>query len=69
MADMTATKSTRKALPKMLENEPWGIWAAILLVIAVLVIAGLTMGLSGLVMVMVPASIGILAVLSLVVFG
>ncbi len=69
MADTTATQTTRIELPRMLENEPWGIWAAIVFVIATLVVAVLSMGVTGLVVVMVPAAIGMLALLSLIVFG
>ncbi len=69
MADTTATQTTRIELPRMLESEPWGIWAAIVFVIATLVVAVLSMGVTGLVVVMVPAAIGMLALLSLIVFG
>ena len=65
----TATAPAPATLPKLLQNEPWGIWAAILFVIATLVTAVITFGVAGLVLVMVPAAIGMLGLLSLIVFG
>ena len=56
-------------MPKLLANEPWGIWAAILFVIATLVTAVATLGVAGLVIVMVPAAIAMLVLLCFVVFG
>jgi hypothetical protein len=49
--------------------EPWGIWAAILGVVAVLGVSVATLGVAGLVAVMVPAAIGMLILLSFIVFG
>lgn len=66
----TATATAAPApLPKALANEPWGLWAAVLFVIATLITSVLTFGVAGLVIVMVPAALGMLALLSLIVFG
>ncbi|MCC5964727.1 MAG: hypothetical protein JJU24_01200 [Natronohydrobacter sp.] len=66
----TATATPAPApLPKALANEPWGLWATVLFVIATLITSVLTFGVAGLVMVMVPAALGMLALLSLIVFG
>ncbi len=50
-------------------DEPWPIWAAILVFLNIVVIAAKFWGLAGLVTVMVPAAIGMLVVLLLVVRG
>ncbi|TVQ02977.1 MAG: hypothetical protein EA338_02765 [Roseinatronobacter sp.] len=67
----TATQTPTKTptMPKMLANEPWAIWAGIVFVIAALVTAVLTMGVAGLVVVMVPAAIAMLGLLCFIVFG
>ncbi len=65
----TQPTATAPALPKSLANEPWGIWAAIIFVVATLVTAVATMGVAGLVVVMVPAAIAMLVLLCFVVFG
>lgn len=66
-----ATQPTVSApsLPKALANEPWGIWAAIIFVVATLVTAVVTMGVAGLVVVMVPAALAMLVLLCFIVFG
>ena len=69
MSTATTTTAPTIAAPKALANEPWGIWAAILFVIATLVASVLTFGVAGLAFVMVPASLGMLAFLCLIVFG
>ncbi|WP_439559971.1 hypothetical protein [Roseinatronobacter sp.] len=66
---MTMTATQPAQTPSFLRNEPWGIWAAVLFVIATLVTAVVTMGLPGLVLVMVPAALGMLLLLCFVVFG
>ncbi|MCC5959634.1 MAG: hypothetical protein JJU08_09875 [Rhodobacteraceae bacterium] len=66
---MTMTATQPSKTPTFLKNEPWGIWAGILFVIATLVTAIVTMGLPGLVLVMVPAALGMLALLCFIVFG
>ncbi|WFE73269.1 hypothetical protein [Roseinatronobacter sp. S2] len=66
---MTMTATQPANTPTFLKNEPWGIWAGILFVIATLVTAIVTMGLPGLVLVMVPAALGMLALLCFIVFG
>ena len=50
-------------------SEPWAIWGGIVLVILVLAVAVLTMGMPGLVVMMVLASIGFLGLLCAIVFG
>ena len=65
----TLSGAEKVSRPGFFNNEPWAIWAAIVLVVASLVIAVLAMGIQGLVVVMVPAAIGMLALLCLVVFG
>lgn len=66
---MTMTAAQTSNSQTSLKKEPWGIWAGILFVIATLVVAILTMGLPGLVLVMVPAALGMLALLCFIVFG
>jgi hypothetical protein len=51
------------------QPEPWGIWAAILCVIVALGVAVATLGVPGLVIVMVPAALAMLVLLSFIVFG
>ena len=51
------------------EEEPWPIWAALMVFLNVLVIATMVWGLPGLVSVMVPAAIGMVIILILIVFG
>jgi hypothetical protein len=60
----TPTTSAKGTAP-----EPWGIWAAILCVVALLGISVATLGVAGLVAVMVPAALGMLILLSFIVFG
>lgn len=71
---MTATfdahpseKSSRKSWRE--SDEPWPIWAAILVFLNILVISAKVWGLAGLVSVMVPAAIGMLLLLLLIVKG
>lgn len=45
------------------DDEPWAIWAALMVFLNVLVISGMTFGLAGLVSVMVPAALGMVLVL------
>ncbi|WP_139257681.1 hypothetical protein [Natronohydrobacter thiooxidans] len=70
---MTATFDTSTA-PQTRRNwreadEPWPIWAAIMVFLNILVISAKVWGLAGLVSVMVPAAIGMLIVLLLIVKG
>jgi hypothetical protein len=51
------------------DDEPWPIWAAIMVFLNVLVFSGMTWGLAGLVTIMVPAALGMLVVLLLIVKG
>lgn len=51
------------------EEEPWPIWAALMVFLNVLVIATMVWGLPGLLSVMVPAAIGMVIILILIVFG
>lgn len=51
------------------DEEPWPIWAALMVFLNVLVIATMVWGLPGLVSVMVPAAIAMVIVLILIVFG
>lgn len=50
-------------------DEPWPIWAALMVFLNILVISAKVYGLAGLVAVMVPAAIGMLIVLLLIVKG
>lgn len=45
------------------DDEPWAIWAGLMVFLNVLVISGMTFGLAGLVSVMVPAALGMVLVL------
>lgn len=51
------------------DEEPWPIWAALMVFLNALVIATMVWGLPGLVAVMVPAAIGMVILLILIVFG
>ena len=51
------------------DEEPWPIWAALMVFLNALVIATMVWGLLGLVAVMVPAAIGMVILLILIVFG
>ena len=66
---MTQTPVPAHSHAKGRAPEPWGIWAAILCVIIALEVAVATMGVAGLVAVMVPAALGMLVLLSFIVFG
>jgi len=66
---MTHAATATPAAPKLLANEPWGIWAAIVFVVATLVTAVATFGVAGLVVIMVPAAIAMLVLLCFIVFG
>jgi len=44
-------------------DEPWAIWAGLLVFLNILVISGMTYGLAGLVAVMAPAAIGMILIL------
>ncbi|MCC5955199.1 MAG: hypothetical protein JJU07_03785 [Natronohydrobacter sp.] len=50
-------------------DEPWPIWAAILVFLNILVISAKVWGLAGLVAVMVPAALGMVILLLLIVKG
>lgn len=60
----TAPMSHTPALP---DDEPWPIWAAVMVFLNLLVIATMTNGLAGLVSVMVPAAVFMLLILVLIV--
>ncbi len=51
------------------EEEPWPLWAAIMVFLNVFVIAGMVWGLPGIVTVMVGAAMLAVALLVLIVFG
>lgn len=51
------------------DDEPWPIWAAIMVFLNILVISAMTFGLPGLVAVMAPAALGMILVLVLIVTG
>jgi len=69
-ADPDQHRKASETKPKGLnEEEPWPIWAAIMVYLNVLVIAGQFYGLAGLVTVAVPAAILMLVVLLLIVRG
>ena len=63
----TAPSSSQKSWRE--SDEPWPIWAAVLVFLNILVISAKVWGLAGLVSVMVPAAIGMLLVLLLIVKG
>ncbi len=71
---MTATADTKDTSSSARKSwryadEPWPIWAAILVFLNILVISGKVWGLAGLVSVAVPAAIGMLILLLLIVRG
>ncbi len=69
---MTATAPAETAptpSKTFLANEPWGIWAGVLAFILALLVSVLSFGVAGLVVVMAPAALGMVALLSLIVFG
>jgi polyferredoxin len=51
------------------DEEPWPIWAALMVFLNVLVISTMVWGLPGLVAVMVPAAVGMVILLIFIVFG
>lgn len=51
------------------DDEPWPIWAALMVFLNIVVIATMVWGLPGLVSVMVPAAVGMVILLILIVFG
>lgn len=61
-ASAAKTNTTSKA-----DDEPWAIWAGLMVFLNVLVISGMTFGLAGLVSVMVPAALGMVLILLRVV--
>ncbi len=65
----SATETTRHDHASAQDDEPWPIWAAIMVFLNILVIAGMTQGLPGLVAVMGVAAIGMILVLVLIVSG
>lgn len=68
---MTATFDTYQAprTPTREDDEPWPIWAALMVFLNVVVIATMQFGLPGLVTVMAGAAIAMLGVLVLIVMG
>ncbi len=68
---MTATfdaTHTHQA-PERTDDEPWPIWAALMVFLNILVISGMVWGLPGLVTVMVGAAIAMVLLLMLIVTG
>lgn len=51
------------------DDEPWPIWAALMVFLNVLVLSTMTWGLPGLVTVMVFAALAMVVILILIVFG
>ncbi|TQM93325.1 hypothetical protein [Roseinatronobacter monicus] len=51
------------------DDEPWPIWAALMVFLNVLVLSTMTWGLPGLVSVMVFAALAMVVILILIVFG
>lgn len=68
MADST-TQTHGKNRNWRNDDEPWPIWAALMVFLNVLVISTMTWGLPGLVAVMVFAALAMVGVLILIVFG
>lgn len=67
---MSTTQTETSATPvERRLKEPWIIWAGILAVVVVLVLAVVTMGVQGLVVIMVPAALAMLVLLCFIVFG
>lgn len=69
-----AASRPESAAPKTRRNwrlaeEPWPIWAAIMVFLNIFVIAGMVWGAAGIVTVMVPAALLMLGLLTLIVFG
>ena len=50
-------------------DEPWPFWAALMVFLNILVISAKVYGLAGLVAVMVPAAVGMIVILLLIVKG
>ena len=67
MTDTTDRTHTQN--PARESDEPWPIWAAIMVFLNLLVIATMVNGLAGLVTVMVGAAIGMVVLLVLIVQG
>lgn len=69
--DMQTTTEASKPAKRswQIGDEPWPIWAAILIFVSVLVISGLIWGPVGLVSVMVPTALGMVVLLLLIVRG
>lgn len=63
------TRQTAAPTPRGNDDEPWPIWAALMVFLNVLVISAMIWGLAGLVTVMVPAALGMIVVLLLIVKG
>lgn len=61
-AGSNAADTNNHAAPKT-DDEPWAIWAGLMVFLNVLVISGMTYGLAGLVGVMVPAALGMVLIL------
>ena len=64
----TRTAAAAQAAPHR-DDEPWPIWAAIMVYLNLLVIAAKVYGLAGLVLVAVPAALLMVVVLLLIVKG
>lgn len=60
---MTADHAALETHASKANDEPWAIWAGLMVFLNVFVIAGMTNGLAGLVAVMVVAALAMLAVL------
>ena len=66
---MTMTLDHAQSAPRIAksDDEPWVLWAGILVFLNILVISGMTFGLAGLVAVMAPAAICMVGVLVAIV--
>lgn len=67
----TATQTEQPAARRSWRDadEPWPIWAALMVFLNILVISAKVYGLAGLVAVMVPAALGMIVILLLIVKG
>jgi uncharacterized membrane protein YgdD (TMEM256/DUF423 family) len=65
--DHTQTATQRAHVAAKADDEPWAIWAGLMVFLTILVFSGMTYGLAGLVAVMAPAAIGMVLILCRIV--
>ena len=67
--DQSATEQKQRRNDWRNAEEPWPIWAALMVYLNIVVIAGMGWGLPGIVAVAVPAALLMMVALVLIVFG